>query len=558
MGSLSVEASAEAKNGNGAGYHYAQGALREPRPIRVVMIGAGNSDVGGTWFENRYPGCSCDVPAHGYTYTWEGNPNWSQAYVSSRELFDYYKGRAVAYGVFDHLFLNHMVTGAKWEGNKGTWAIEVTDTQTGNSFTDEAEIFINAGGFLNKWRWPDIPGLEDFSGFRAHSACWDDSLDFTDKRVAVIGSGSSGIQIVPTLEPIVKKMVTVIRSPVWITPEIAADLAPEGRDTVYTEEQKKKWAEDPQEFLRFRKIIERSMNHLYEIHFKGSDMQRKMTDTFTRLMKDRLKNKPELADRLIPKFGVGCRRQVLLTPGKGYLEALCSDKVEVAFGSVARITKSGLVMQDGTTYEVDAIICATGFDTSFKPRFPLIGSKGTDLRDIWKKEPASYLSVTIPDFPNYFVIGGPNFTLANGVFLICLETTFKYVFQAIEKIQQEGIKSVVPKREAMNDFLEHKDSIMNDMVWTSTCRSWYKNGTVDGKVWGIWPGSSIHFIEIMAAPRWEDYDIEYLQKNRFNFFGIGQTLREKRHGDLSYYLSERGYSYDDQEVGEGPGFLGKV
>lgn len=106
-------------------------------------------------------------------------------------------------------------------------------------------------------------------------------------------------------------MVTVIRSPVWITPEIAADLAPEGRDTVYTEEQKKKWAEDPQEFLRFRKIIERSMNHLYEIHFKGSDMQRKMTDTFTRLMKDRLKNKPELADRLIPKFGVGCRRQVL-------------------------------------------------------------------------------------------------------------------------------------------------------------------------------------------------------------------------------------------------------
>lgn len=145
--------------------------------------------------------CSCDVPAHSYTFSWEGNPRWSKAYVGAEELFDYFKGRAIAYGVHDHLHLQHRVTSANWNEETGKWKIKVEDLSTGATKTDEAEILINAAGFLNKWKWPDIPGLHSFKGNLMHSARWDDSYDYKDKNIAVVGSGSSGIQIVPQLQP---------------------------------------------------------------------------------------------------------------------------------------------------------------------------------------------------------------------------------------------------------------------------------------------------------------------------------------------------------------------
>ncbi|KAJ9646718.1 hypothetical protein H2204_000410 [Knufia peltigerae] len=549
-------------------YQYGQGLLFQPRPIEVIVIGAGlsgiagvklfkekfgdspikfriyekNHDVCGTWLENRYPGCACDVPAHGYTYPWEGNPYWSRGYVGSEEIFDYFKGRAETYGVFDYVKLSHKVIGAVWNQQMGKWKVEIEDLQTRQTFFDEAEFFINAGGFLNKWRYPDIAGIGQFKGHLAHSASWDQTYDYNGKTVAVIGSGSSAIQIVPSLQPIVKKLISINRSATWITPEMGAGGGPEGRETTYTKEQQKHWAENPEEFLRMRKGIENSMNHLFEIHYVDSDAQKNMAGIFGQQMRERLSAKPEVADQLIPKFNVGCRR---ITPGTGYLEALASKNVDVHFGGVSRITQSGLEMEDGTMLEVDAIVCATGFDTSFKPAFPLIGPNGHDLRDVWKDEPPSYLSVGAAGFPNYFMIGGPNFTFANGVFLISVETAWNYIFQVIEKVQTEGIISLSPKQRAVDDFQAHKDSLMNDMVWTGPCASWYKLGKRDGKVFGPWPGSSIHFIEAMSRPRWEDYDYEYIKDNRFNYFGRGMTIRESKHGDLAYYLRERGLCYDE-------------
>ncbi|KAK1761804.1 hypothetical protein QBC33DRAFT_582134 [Phialemonium atrogriseum] len=549
-------------DGAGSQYRYSHQPLAKPRPIRIIVAGAGlsgiaavklfkerfngqptelqiyekNADVGGTWLENRYPGCSCDVPAHAYTFSWEGNPRWSKAYVGAEELFDYFKGRAKAYGVFDFVQLEHRVIGATWNGKAGQWEIEVEDLKTGKTFVDKAEVFINACGFLNKWKWPEIPGLQSFKGHLAHSARWDDSYSFQGKTVAVIGCGSSAIQIVPKIQPIAKSLISFNRSKTWITPEFAAQVAAASRDEKFSEEQKAAWEKNPEEFLQYRKKIEGTMNQFFDMQYKDSEAQREAFTTNREQMEARL-TKPGLAEKLIPDFALGCRR---ITPGHGYLEALSADNVEVRTDQILKIVPEGIQMQDGTIFTLDSIICATGFDTSFCPAFPVIGQQGKDLGDVWKDEPRSYLSVTASGFPNYFLASGPNFPLANGALVPCLEQCISYALAAAQKIQREGIKGLTPKPEAVDDFQEHKDALMKDLVWTSGCRSWYKNGKVDGKVWGPWCGSSIQFLELMSTPRWEDYDIEYLTGNRFQFLGAGKTEREESGGDLAYYLQQPG------------------
>ncbi|KAJ9630333.1 hypothetical protein H2204_008551, partial [Knufia peltigerae] len=482
--------------------------------------------------------CACDVPAHAYTYSWEGNPRWSRAYVGSVELFDYFKGRAVAYGVSEFVKLNHKVTSATWDEQKGKWVVEITNLENNTSTQDEGEIFINGAGFLNNWKWPEIPGLHDFQGKLLHSASWDDSYDFQDKTVAIIGSGSSAIQIVPQLQPKVKHMTSINRSKTWITPEFAAEFAPEGRTAFFSEIQKNKWEKDKDGFLKYRKQVESAMNNFFAMQYKDSDLQKTAFENFTKTMKERLNNREDLISKIVPEFEVGCRR---VTPGHGYLEALASHNVTVRNDEIIGVVPQGLKMKDGTIVEVEALICATGFDTSFKPAFPVLGYDKQDLRDLWRSEPRSYFSVTAAGMPNYFIISGPNFPLANGCLIPCLEANIKYAFTAAKKIAYASIKSLAPSQNAVDDFQEYKDSLMADLVWTGSCASWYKNGQKDGKVWGPWPGSSLHYLELMASPRWEDFDIKYLTTNRFSFLGNGRTKLEDEEGaDLAYYLKEPG------------------
>ncbi|KAH0523187.1 hypothetical protein TsFJ059_008230 [Trichoderma semiorbis] len=474
--------------------------IGQPRPVRVVIIGAGiggiaavklfretfqdrpatlviyekNHDVGGTWLENRYPGCSVDNPGHTYTYSWEGNPSWSRAYVGAEEVFEYYKGRAKAYGVYEYVNFNHRVIEARWDDYVGQWKLKIEKEGSG-IIEDECEVLINVCGMLNQWKWPSIDGLDTYKGHLVHSAIWNSNYSFKGKTIGVIGSGSSAIQMVPQLQKEVKSLISFNRSPSWITQEFGAKYIPEGRGLVYSDEQREEWRR--------------------------------------------------------------CRR---VTPGHGYLEALTRDNVIVRSDEIRRITPTGIQMVDGTKLALDAIICATGFDNSFRPSFALIGENGVDLRDEWREEPRSYLSVAAAGFPNYFMATGPNFPLANGALVACLEHTLKYAFRAVEKIQTQGVKSVSPTREAVNDFQEHKDAIMEKMVWTSLCRSWYKNGKVDGKVWGPYPGSVPHFFELMGETRWEDFKIEYRTSNRFQYLGRGNTHREVSGGDLAWYVTEPG------------------
>jgi hypothetical protein len=251
-------------------------------------------------------------------------------------------------------------------------------------------------------------------------------------------------------------------------------------------------------------------------------------------MRKKLSNNPRLIEKMIPKnFNPGCRRP---TPAPGYLEALSSENTTVFTDAIDTVTQTGFVDHTGTAHDVDVIICATGFDTSWLPRFPFI-AHGVDLRDAWGTSAGvtSYLSVGIPSFPNTFSFCGPYGPLGHGSFMPLIEQWTRYMFACITKYQVEDIKSLTPKRAAAAQFRQHADLFLQRTAWTSPCRSWFKQGRTDGQA-AIWPGSRLHFLKMMEAPRFEDYEIEYRGDNMFAFLGNGFEMRESDGRDITNYL----------------------
>lgn len=442
--------------------------------------------------------------------------------------------------------LCHKVIGAEWQEETQEWAVKAENLSTGEIVEDRANVLINASGVLNKWKWPAIPGRESFNGTMLHSANWDTSFDATGKRVAVIGGGSSAVQIVPNLQPLAAAMTCFLRSSSWITAGFGQRFAgPNGTNFEYSEAQKEVFKNDPVKYLKYRKCIESELNVRFKFILNGSVEQANARKFAEEDMRRRLAKKPEIADVLVPKdYAVGCRRP---TPGNGYLEALCEDNVEVVSDSISEITASGVRTVDGKVHEVDAIICATGFDVSWKPAYPTIGRGGLELSEAWKDKPSTYLSITVPDFPNYLIFNGPYGPYGHGSFLPITETLAKHFMKMLRKMSDERVASFAPTQAAVDDFAEHRRKFLPRTAWTSPCRSWFKGGTVDGEVM-MWPGSRLHFFETMRQPRWEDYKLRHLESNRFAYLGNGFAARETDGKDLSWYLGYLPGGGDEQPV----------
>ncbi|GKZ91462.1 hypothetical protein AnigIFM59636_003719 [Aspergillus niger] len=531
MGSIGDHYESKARKGASMGRHVPYEIIDEPsrsrRKIRIVVIGAGasalnfahdidqstldielvlyekNPEVGGTWFENRYPGCGCDIPSVNYQFSWAPSPDWTPFYSSAPEIFKYFKGIADNYGLRKYIRLDHRVVGASWDEDSEQWHVKIQrGDNPANVFEDRCHILVNASGVLNKWKWPAIQGRETFQGPMLHSAHWDDQVELKGKRVAVIGSGSSAVQIVPTIQP-------------------------------NTANQKNIFRNNPQKYLAYRKKIESELNSRFRFILNGSEEQANARAYAERDMRSKLARRPEIADHIVPKnFAVGCRRP---TPGNGYLEALCSQNTEVGSESISEITPKGIRTADSVEHEVDVIVCATGFDVSWRPSYPTIGREARSLSEQWKDIPRTYLSITVPNFPNYLIFNGPFGPYGHGSFLPITETLSRHFLQILEKMSSEGVTSFEPKEEAVADFFEHHRKFMPRTAWTSPCRSWFKQGTVDGEVM-MWPGSRIHFFETMKQPRWEDYHLRYTTTNRFGYLGNGFAAREFDGSDMSWYL----------------------
>jgi cation diffusion facilitator CzcD-associated flavoprotein CzcO len=545
------------QNGHTTEYKIRETPMGTRRRIRVIFIGMGaaginfsyflprqsqdvdlqiyekNEDLGGTWFENRYPGCACDIPSPAYQFSWQ-RKLWSRYYSGAKEILQYLQGICTQHNLQRYAKFNHRVVEARWLDDTGKWRVTIMrNNDPDDTFVDEADFFLNGGGFLNAWKWPDIKGLDSFKGLKLHSANWDESAQLDGKNVLVIGVGSSGVQIVPNIVDKVASLHVVARSPTWITSGFAPKYAgPQGRNFAFSEDTLRKFATDPKSYLAYCKGIESELNLRFRIVVNGSDEAKTAREFSIGEMQRKLAPKPELIEKIMPKdFGIGCRRP---TPGNGFLEALCHEKTTVWTESITEITQTGFIGPDGSKHTVGAIVCATGFDTSFRPQFPIY-CNGRNLQDDFTSgDTVGYLGLNQPEVPNYFSFSGPYGPLGHGSALPMIEAYTSYIYQVIEKVQVEDIKKLQIKRSVAEAFTTHADAYLQRTAWTGNCSSWFKNGKQTRKP-VLWPGSRIHYLTMLQKPRYEDYEIEYLTNNPFNFLGDGFDVREYDGRDLTWY-----------------------
>ncbi|KAG8428476.1 hypothetical protein J3459_003898 [Metarhizium acridum] len=349
----------------------------------------------------------------------------------------------------------------------------------------------------------------------------------------------------------VKKLITFIRTPTWITAGFAQSKAGPGgsnfscivpQQTIsihslnlgtVSEEQKQTFRTDPEAYMDYRKDIESELNSRFKLIIKDSPEQEEAVRFSSNEMEEKLGKDSPLLRHMLPTFAVGCRRP---TPGNGYLEALTKENVRVVTDAISQIVPEGIKTSTGEILKVDMFICATGFDISFCPRYPVIGEHGISLGDQWKDKPEAYLSLAVPNFPNHFMFFGPNAPIGHGSVLPIVEHAAKYIIQILHKCQTEGIQSIAPKQEAVADFAEHIDIFMKRTAWSTHCRSWFKNGKVDGPIVALHPGSRLHWFHMLEKPRFEDFNWQTFGRNRFAYLGNGFSTKENPGSDTTYYF----------------------
>ncbi|PSN60163.1 putative FAD-containing monooxygenase [Corynespora cassiicola Philippines] len=474
-----------------------------------------NSDVGGTWLENTYPGCACDVPSDIYQYSFAPTKDWSSIYSSSNEIQAYLAQVVDHFGLRQYIHFDTVVKQCAWQEEGYRWSVESQGAH-GAPNKRHADILINACGVLNHYKFPDIPGLKGFEGSLLHTANWDHTVELKDKSVAVIGAGASAVQLIPQIQPIVKSLSVYIRTPSWITqPYLPSDTSEEGNS--------------PESYLQRCKAYEGYFNKLFPVFYRDSETQEQKRNTTAQWMHERIKDEG-LRQNLIPQYELGCRR---MNPGESFLDAVQASNVKCIFGDITSCGPLGL-KSGGETNEVDVIVAATGFDTSFRPRFPIIGRNNVDIRDLWQEDPSAYLGIGCAGFPNYMTMLGPNCPVANGSLIGSLEAIADFTVRLLKRVHRFDVSSFVPDERAQEDFNEYINEFMSGMVWTGSCTSWYKRG-YNGKVTAVWPGSSLHHREMLELDRWEDWAWTY-HKRRHAIWGDGRSTIEINGGDYSYYL----------------------
>ncbi|PSN71846.1 FAD/NAD(P)-binding domain-containing protein [Corynespora cassiicola Philippines] len=543
--SLSANGQSHTQKSQPSGFRLLEKTVENFRPMKIIVIGAGpsgicagiripeklkntelviydkNEGVGGVWWENRYLGCACDVPAHSYQYAFEPNPNWSQLYAPAREIQQYFERVARKYSVDRFLKLSHEVTECRWDSATAKWHVTVKNLTTGDIIHDTSDVLISAKGNLNTPSWPDIPGLHTFEGQLMHSAKWNENYDFSNKRVGLIGNGSSAIQILPHLQRMTgTHVLNFARSKTWISPPFSQELFRSyGFDgTAIPQETRNRFVSDPEYYHQFRLAVEEDTTGIHPSVIKGTTMQIETEKAFYDHMKKRLASHPEIFNTIIPSFPPGCRR---VTPGIGYLEALVKPNVSFLTAPIVRFSKKAVYLEDGSSHEVDALVCATGFKTAAAFPFPTFGVNGLSLAEKWEHRSSTYLGITTASFPNFFLLLGPNANLATGALLSLLEAQLDYVIKCTRKLQKENIARIQVKDAREQDFIEYTDEYFKATVFAEDCRSWYKNK--DGKVTGLWPGSPIHCLETLRSPRWEDFEYTYVEE-------LEQQDRERNSG----------------------------
>lgn len=352
------------------------------------------------------------------------------SYASSQEINSYLKGVALHFELEQFIRYNSKVISAEWSDKTSTWTVQIE-----NGPAVEAEILVNASGILNNLQMPDIEGLSTFSGPVLHTAQWDSSVDLRDKKIGVVGSGASAIQLLPQIQPLADKIHVYIRTPSWICPPVAL---PDGGTASYEyqEREKERFRWNDEVYLETRKAMEDKFNGMFRAFVKDSPEQRDLRIKFEARMKSLIPDEV-LQKHLIPSFEVGCRR---INPGEDFLIALQKPNVEPVFHQIEKIVPEGTIA-GGVLYPADVLVAATGFNTTFTPRFPIIGLNRVNLQDLWSENPISYLGTGVAGFPNYLIFLGPNTPISNGSLMGKMRpaTEMRVSEKAVTNVIEQGL-----------------------------------------------------------------------------------------------------------------------
>ncbi|KAJ8117410.1 hypothetical protein OPT61_g1397 [Boeremia exigua] len=542
--------------------------IENQRPLRVIVIGAGfsgiytttrlsqrlrnvsiqvyeqNEEVSGVWSMNRYPGLACDIPyppkAYSYQFSFAPSPYWSSLYAPGPEIRRYMQDVAERYGANRFIKLSHAVQSCTWDEAQRKWVVTVRNLKTDEIIEDTANVVISAKGGLNQIMWPKIKNLNLYKGNLMHSGAWDENVNFTNKRVGVIGNGSSAIQIVPTIQKLDGvKVWNFARSPTWVSTSFGdAAMIKLGLDPGDTQCNHQEYmATHPDYFHKMRKTLEKEASSKYYFSLKNSESQEIALAKFQDHMRQRLAGRPDLIEAIIPTFAPGCRR---LTPGPGYLESLKQDNVTFCNKRILEFNSTGLQLENREQIDLDVVICATGYDVQAPPTFKVEGRNGITLEQRWKPLPESYLAVTVDQFPNFFMIGGPNSNLGSGSLLSVFEAQGDYAVKIIRKLQKEDYETFEVRPERVADFSKYIDEYFKRTVYTDECSSWYRAHNNSDRIIALWPGSSLHCIEALRSPRWEDYVWESTgpSSNLLRWLGNGNSLLLSM-GDPSWFIEEK-------------------
>ncbi len=457
----------------GAGFGGMSSAIAARRAgFKNVLILEKAQDVGGTWRENTYPGVACDVPSHLYSLATHPNPDWTRTYSPGEEIRAYLERVARDEGLYDICRFGQEVTSAEWDSTSGRWQVT---TATGQHYTSRA--LIAAPGPLHVPKLPDIPGLESFGGKVMHSAKWDHAYDLTGKRAAVIGTGASAIQFVPEIAGIMSHVTVFQRTAPWVVPR------PGGETTAF-----RRWVfRNVPGARRFYRgsimFMQEKLHHLFRGEGRMSRIARRVS---LRHMRKAISD-PALRARITPNYHIGCKRILF---SNNWFPALARSNVEIETASIAEITRTGIRTRDGVFREVDVLILGTGFQVTEAPMaIPVRGRDGITLGEAWSKSDgmSAYLGSSLPGFPNFFLILGPNSGLGHNSVVLMAEAQAEHAVRVLKSAAANGTSAVEPRPELFRDYQDEIQGKLADTVWqTGGCASWYQDQ--NGRNTTLWPG----------------------------------------------------------------------
>jgi cation diffusion facilitator CzcD-associated flavoprotein CzcO len=417
-------------------------------------------ELGGTWRDNTYPGCRCDVPSHLYSFSFAPNPNWSSTFSSQPEILDYLRDVARTFGVLEHVRFTCELQGAEWDEQRSCWHLNTSQGRM------TADVLVCGQGPLSEPKLPEIPGIKRFEGSMFHSAQWNHDHDLRGERVAVVGTGASAIQLVPKIQPEVAQLHIYQRTPPWVVPHPNRPMRPLERAL---------YRRLPLAQLAMRGAIYLARES-FVLQFRNRRMRRLATKLAMRQLRQQVPD-PQLRERLTPRYEIGCKR---ILPTDEWYPTLMQSNVEVVTDGIREVRGRSIVSADGTEREIDTIILATGFHVTDVPIAGLVrGREGRTLADVWDGSPRAYKGAAVAGFPNLFFLVGPNTGLGHSSIVFMIESQIAYVADALRTMRRRGALTVEVSEEAQASYNRELDALTRGTVWvTGGCASYYidRNG----------------------------------------------------------------------------------